>query len=203
MPSSYTPLGFEQQAAGENTNTWGSPRLNNALGRIDGAIGGYYSIAITGSYALTTSNSSTADVDNTGRRALLKFTGALAANATITVPSVGFSRLIWNATNKVLTFTTGAGNTVTIDAGDKTVVWCDGSDCHTIYFGGYDLKAYITAQTASAGAVPGTVGQLGKYLKVTVDGGPATWQQIQTADIGDFEAEVRAKTLVYSLIFGG
>jgi ABC-type Fe3+-hydroxamate transport system substrate-binding protein len=190
MPSSYTPLGFEQQAAGEGTNVWGAPKLNNALGRIDSAIGGYYAVAITGSTSLTTSNSSTADADNTGRRALLKFTGSLAANATITVPSVGFSRLIWNATNKVLTITTGAGNTVTIDAGDKTVVWCDGSDCHTIYFGGYDLKAYITAQTASAGAVPGTVGQLGKFLKVTVDGSAPTWQQVSTTDLSDYQTAI-------------
>jgi hypothetical protein len=188
MPSSYTPLGFELQAAGENTNTWGSPRLNNALGRIDGAIGGYYSVAITGSYALTTSNSSTADVDNTGRRALLKFTGSLAANATITVPSVGFSRLIWNATNKVLTFTTGAGNTVTIDAGDKTAVWCDGSDCHTIYFGGLALKDYIAAVTASAGAVPGVTGNAGKFLYT--DGASAYWKQAATTDLSDYQTAI-------------
>lgn len=190
MPSSYSPLGFELQAAGENTNTWGAPKLNAALSRIDGAIGGYYAVAITGSTSLTTSNSSTADADNTGRKALLKFTGTLAANATITVPSVGMKWLIWNATNKALTFSTGAGATVTIDSGDKTVVWCDGSACYTIEFGGYDLKAYITAQTASAGAVPGTVGQLGKFLKVTVDGSAPTWVQPATTDLSDYQTAI-------------
>ena len=43
MPSSYTDLGFELQAAGENTNTWGAPRLNAALSRINYAIAGYIS----------------------------------------------------------------------------------------------------------------------------------------------------------------
>lgn len=188
MPSTYTPLGFEQQAAGENTNTWGSPKLNNAIGRIDGAIGGYYAVAITGSTSLTTSNSSTADADNTGRKALLKFTGTLAANATITVPSVGMKWLIWNATNKVLTFTTGAGNTVTIDAGDKTVVWCDGSACHTIYFGGLSLKDYIASVTATAGAVPGVTGNAGKYLYT--DGASAFWRQPATADLSDYNTAI-------------
>lgn len=188
MPSSYSPLGFELQAAGENTNTWGAPKLNAALSRIDGVIGGYYAVAITGSYALTTSNSSTADADNTGRRALLKFTGTLAANATITVPSVGMKWLIWNATNKVLTFTTGAGATVTIDAGDKTIVWCDGSACYTVEFGGLSLKDYIAAVTASAGAVPGVTGNAGKYLYT--DGVSAFWRQPATADLSDYNTAI-------------
>lgn len=188
MPSSYSPLGFELQAAGENTNTWGAPKLNAALSRIDGVIGGYYAVAITGSYALTTSNSSTADADNTGRRALLKFTGTLAANATITVPSVGMKWLIWNATNKVLTFTTGAGATVTIDAGDKTIVWCDGAACYTVEFGGLSLKDYIAAVTASAGAVPGVTGNAGKYLYT--DGVSAFWRQPATADLSDYNTAI-------------
>lgn len=188
MPSAYTPLGFEQQAAGEGTNVWGAPKLNNVIGRIDSVIGGYYAVAITGSYALTTSNSSTADADNTGRRALLKFTGTLSANATITVPSVGMKWLIWNATNKALTFTTGAGATVTIDAGDKTIVWCDGSACYTVEFGGLSLKDYIAAVTASAGAVPGVTGNAGKYLYT--DGVSAFWRQPATADLSDYQTAI-------------
>lgn len=188
MPSSYTDLGLELQAAGENTNLWGAPRLNDTLQRVSYLVGGYQSVAITGDYTLTTSNSTTAQASNTGRQALLKFTGTLSANATITVPSVGMKWSIWNATNKVLTISTGAGNTVTIDAGDKTVVWCDGSACHTIYFGGLSLKDYIAAVTASAGAVPGVTGNAGKYLYT--DGASAFWRQPATADLSDYNTAI-------------
>lgn len=188
MPSTFTALGFEKQAAGEHNNTWGSVYLNDTIQRTDYAIGGYYAVAITGSTSLTTSNSSALQADNTGRQALLKFTGTLAANATITVPSVGMKWLIWNATNKVLTFTTGAGATVTIDAGDKTIVWCDGSACYTVEFGGLSLKDYIAAVTASAGAVPGVTGNAGKYLYT--DGVSAFWRQPATADLSDYNTAI-------------
>lgn len=188
MPSTFTALGFEKQAAGEHNNTWGSVYLNDTIQRTDYAIGGYYAVAITGSTSLTTSNSSALQADNTGRQALLKFTGTLAANATITVPSVGMKWLIWNATNKVLTFTTGAGATVTIDAGDKTIVWCDGAACYTVEFGGLSLKDYIAAVTASAGAVPGVTGNAGKYLYT--DGVSAFWRQPATADLSDYNTAI-------------
>jgi hypothetical protein len=204
MPSSYsTNLRFELQFTGENINLWGD-KLNATFSRVDDSIAGYVAITIpaTGDYALTSANSN-ASADE-ARRAHLKLTGSPAANFTITIPSVSKNYWIWNATTKVATITTGSGATVTIDAGDKFPVWSDGTNVnHGVYFGGYPLKDYIAAISASAGAVPGTTGALGKFLKVTVDGSPSTWQQIQSTDLGDFDAEVRRRTLVYSLIFGG
>lgn len=199
MPSSYTPsLRIELQFTGENLNLWGE-KLNSGLSLLDHAIAGWMSIAITGDYAPTSINGQADEAC----AAMLKFTGTLAANATITIPAVPKNYFIYNATNKVLTFTTGAGATIGIDAGDKQPIFCDGSAVHQITYGNLGLKNYITSITASAGAVPGTTGHLGKFLKVTADGGPSTWQQIQSTDIGDFEAEVRRMTLVYTLIFGG
>lgn len=188
MPSSYTALGLEKQAAGENTNTWGANKLNDMIQRVDYLVGGYTAVAITGDYSLTSSNSSTAVADNTARQAQLKFTGTLAANATITVPPVGMHWSIWNATNKNLVISTGAGNTITIDAGDKTLVWCDGSACHTIFFGGLALKEYIAAVTATAGAVPGVAGNAGKYLYT--DGASAYWKQAATTDLSDYQTAI-------------
>ena len=182
MPSSWTDLDFELQAAGENTNTWGQPHLNNVITRINYAFGGYVSIALTGDYTLTTVRPTTSMVaaDFTARISHLKFTGTLSANATITVPSVSMVRWIYNATNKALVISTGAGNTVTVDAGDRTMVVCDGSACYTITFGSLGLKDYIAAVTASAGAVPGVTGNAGKYLYT--DGASAFWRQPSTAD---------------------
>jgi hypothetical protein len=164
MPSSWTDLGFELQAAGEDLNTWGDPKLNNSLKRINYAIGGYQPIALTGDYTLTSSNTSTTQSDFQARNSLLKFTGTLSVAATITVPSTPMRWSIWNATNKTLTITTGAGNTALVEAGDCIPVECDGMAMRTISFGGYNLKDYITAFTASAGAVPSPIGNAGKYL---------------------------------------
>ena len=188
MPSTYTDLGLEKQAAGEHNNTWGSVYLNDTIQRVDYLVGGFYTVALTGDATLSTSNSSATQADNTGRQAMLKFTGTLSANATITLPSVGMARFVWNNTNKALTFTTGAGSTVTVDAGDKTPIWCDGSNVHTIYFGSLNLKDYIAAVTASAGAVPGVTGNAGKYLYT--DGASAYWRQPATSDLSDYQTAI-------------
>lgn len=200
MPSSYsTSLRFELQFTGENLNLWGA-KLSNTLARVDDAIAGYVAIALTGDATLTTSNDNSAQ--DQARRAHLKFTGTLPANSTVILPSVSKSYRVWNATTKTLTFSLGAGTTAAIESGDKLDIWTDGTGVyHAVAFGSYNLKDYIAAQTASAGAVPGTTGHLGKFLKVTVDGSAPTWQQIQSADIGDFRAEVRRLALVYSLVF--
>lgn len=182
MPSSYTTsLRFEAQLTGENLNTWGA-LLSNTLARVDDSIAGYLSIAITGNYSITAANTN-ASADE-ARRAHLKFTGTLASNSTITIPSVSKSYWIWNATNRTLTVTTGSGSTYAIEAGDKLPVWCDGTNVNGLSYGSYNLKDYIAAQTASAGAVPGVVGNAGKFLKT--DGATATWQQAATTDLSDY-----------------
>lgn len=184
MPSSWSAsLRFELQFTGENINLWGD-KLNTDLQHADYAIAGWLTKAITGDYALTTANAA----DDEARAAMIKFTGALALNATVTIPSVSKSYFLYNATNKILTITTGAGSTVSIDAGDKTVVFCDGSTVHTLTFGGLDLKSYITAFTASAGSMPSALGNAGKYTYS--DGANVLWRQIVTGDIASFAAAV-------------
>jgi hypothetical protein len=184
MPSSFSAsLRFEEQLTGENLNTWGV-KLSNTLARVDDAIAGYVAIAISGDTTLTSSNSNTAA--DQARMAHLKFTGSPAANASITVPAVSKAYWIWNATAKVLTFTTGSGNTSTVEAGDIVPIWCDGTNVKSQTYGGYNLKDFINAQTAAAGAVPGTVGNLGKFLKVTVDGSAPTWQALSVTDFSNY-----------------
>jgi hypothetical protein len=180
MPSSYsTSLRVELQFTGENINLWGD-KLNSALQRLDSAIAGWTTIAITGDYTLTTANGSADEA----RSAMLKFNGTLAANSTIVCPAVSKTYFVFNNTNKALAFSIGAGTTVSIDAGDKTVVYCDGTGFHTITFGALGLKDYIASVTASAGAVPGVTGNAGKYLYT--DGASAFWRQPSTADLSDY-----------------
>jgi len=176
-------LRLEQQFTGENLNIWGD-RLNLTIGHLDYAVAGWLNRSLTGDYALTSANLA----DDEARAAMIRFTGALPTNATITLPSVSKSYFVHNATDKALTFTTGAGATVRIDASDKASIACDGADVHTLAFGGLPLKDFIAAVTASAGAVPGVAGSAGKYL--FTDGSSAFWRQPSTADLSDYQAKV-------------
>jgi len=165
MTSSYSQNGVELQGAGDNTNTWGDPKLNNALKRLNFLFAGYQSIALTGDYTLTTSNTSTSQADFQAWNGLLKFTGAPVSNPTVTVPSTPMQWQVWNGGNRAMVLTTGAGSTATVDAGDVEPVWTDGAGVHQITFGGMRLKDFIAASVlAATGALPATAGNNGKVL---------------------------------------
>lgn len=197
MPSSWSAsLRFELQFDGENVNTWGD-KLNAVLQHADYAVAGWLNKALPDSdYQLTVANAA----DDEARAAMIKFTGTLTVPRLVTIPSVSKSYFLYNATNKLLTITTGAGATVSVDAGDKVLVECDGSAVHTPGFGGYGLKDYIAqAVLAATGSLPAVTGNVGKFLYC--DG--ATWlpRLPISADISDFDAECRRRALIYSLIF--
>jgi hypothetical protein len=187
MPSSWSSsLRFELQFTGENINLWGD-KLNATLARVDDAIAGYVALPISGDYALQSANNNAAPDE--ARRALLKLTGAPAVAFVLTVPSVPKSYWVWNATGRPATVTTGAGASVTIDAGDRAPVWSDGTNVSTINFGGLDLKPFIAASAlAATGTLPAATGNAGKYLYC--DG--ASWlpRQPSTADLSDYNAKV-------------
>jgi len=181
MPSSYTSsLRLEKQATGENLNTWGE-RLNlTGLDRIDFSIAGWTTIALTSSRALTSSNTATDEA----RSAMLKFTGA--GGFVVTLPSVSKAYMVWNASSAAITLTTGAGDTLQIDANDILVVICDGTNVKTLGFNNQSIKDYIQAVAwASSTALPAQLGNAGKFVKT--DGTDASWQTIQTTDIGDWQ----------------
>src|ERR1700744_2374827 len=101
MPSSWFPsLRFELQFTGENINLWGD-KLNAVLGHADYAVAGWLTKPLTGDDTLSAANAG----DDEARAAMIKFTGALAQNATITIPSVSKAYQVWNATNVALTIT--------------------------------------------------------------------------------------------------
>ena len=198
MPSSYsTNLRFELQFTGENINTWGD-RLDATFSRVDDSIAGYVAITLTGDYTITAANSNT--TADEARRAHLKFNGALAASATITIPGVSKSYWIWNNTDKTLTITAGAGTTATVDAGDVLQVWCDGTNVKSTTYAGFNLKDYIAAMTlAATGSLPATTGNNGKFLGVV--GGSWVPVNIATTDITSFNAAVDARAIAFALAF--
>ncbi|WP_332763917.1 hypothetical protein [Phenylobacterium sp.] len=196
MPSTYSDeLGIELQAAGENLNTWGDPKLNNALTRLAKGVAGFISVALTADVALTSSNTSTTPADFQARHAQLKFTGTGAY--TVTVPSSAKSYLVWNACTGTLTLTTGAGTTAEIATGEVVSVMCDATNVKKVKVTDYGAsrltsiadptsaqdaasKAYVDAQAFSP-ALPGQTGNAGKF--VTTNGTSASWVALAVADV--------------------
>ncbi|MDP1616780.1 hypothetical protein [Phenylobacterium sp.] len=173
MPSTYTPsLRLEMQAAGENLNTWGAPRLNAVIDRLDQAVAGRSAIALNGDHVLTSANAG----DDEARRAMLDFSGT--GPAVVTLPATSKIYLVRNAASGPVTLTTGAGAVATIDSQDVTLVACDGANVFPLGVGGLTLKAYVEAVAWSynAGALPGQAGNAGKV--VFTDGEAAGWRLV-------------------------
>lgn len=200
MPSSYTTsLRLELQFTGENINVWGE-RLNTVITRAEYAIAGMRTIALTGNYTLTTSN--TADDD--ARYSILKFTGG-AGPFTVTIPSVSKIYKIWNTTSGNVVISTGAGTTVTVATTDIVEVFCDGSAVKTLGYGGNSLKDYIASVVVGGGAsLPSLVGNAGKWL--TNNGSIAQWALPTLAtDISDWTTQrdtLKAFSVAMAVAFG-
>ena len=88
MASTFTTLGIELMATGENAGTWGT-KTNTNLSMVQSAVAGYVEKSIAGG-AQTTALSIT-DGDNTestsvARQMVIKLTGTISGNQIVTVP---------------------------------------------------------------------------------------------------------------------
>lgn len=90
-------------------------------------------IAGLATYTLTVANNAA----DQARQAILPFTGALAVNCTVTLPSV--ARIGWATNNttggKNVILTTGSGTTLTIPPGMSFVYSCDGTNITSLSIG--------------------------------------------------------------------
>lgn len=174
MPSSpSTRDRLELQAAGENLNTWGAPKLNAALQRLEEAKDGRFAKALTGNYTLVATNYAADEA----RMAFLDFTGV---GATVTVPAVEKTYLVRNATSGDLIITTGSGVALTLHTGTTAVVAIDGTNVRSIGADADDLattlaqaKAYTDAASIAAGSLPTATG-LSDYTLATGPTGGGT-----------------------------
>lgn len=131
MASTFsTSQKFELMATGEKAGLWGST-TNTNLQLIEEAVGGFLSLDVASAdQALTISNGSLSN----GRNMIIKLTGTLAANRTVTVPdSIEKMYLVEDATDRstsdyTLTFKTVSGTGVTMSVGSKMVVYSDGTN---------------------------------------------------------------------------
>ncbi len=83
MASSYTGLGTELMTTGENAGTWGTT-TNTNLQIIEQISGGYVEQSVTSTP--TTLSVSDGSTGATLAHRVIKFTGTISANTTVTVP---------------------------------------------------------------------------------------------------------------------
>jgi hypothetical protein len=123
MASTYTPLGVELQATGENAGTWGT-KTNTNLQIIEQISGGFTQQSIAGgaqTTALTVSDGSTGAVMS---HRMIEFTGTITGNQIVTIPlDTQTFYFLRNSTSGAYTvqfkYTSGSGSTFTFSATDK------------------------------------------------------------------------------------
>jgi hypothetical protein len=152
MASTFTPLGIELMATGENAGTWGT-KTNANLNLVEQISGGYIAQAIagTGTTAFAPTDGGTGAVVASR---VIEFTGALTGSRIITFPVLTENiYLIKNATTGTETLqlkaATGSGATVTWATDDKgwKLIYFDGVTTNT---GVYDVG--FGAATGAAGS---------------------------------------------------
>ena len=139
MASTYTDLGLELMATGENAGTWGT-KTNANLSLIEQLTGGFLEVSIAGSGTLAL------DIDNgaltgTAQQRVIKLTGALTGSRIVTFPLLTENfYIIENATTNAETVqikaASGSGATVTFATDDKShkIIYLDGVATNTGVF---------------------------------------------------------------------
>ena len=128
MASTYTPLGVELMATGENAGTWGT-KTNTNLQLFEQLTGGYSAKSIAGGIQTTALTITDGNTTGTGQFRMIEFTGTITGNQTVTIPNdVETFYMLRNSTSGANTvefkYATGSGSSVTFattDKGDKLV----------------------------------------------------------------------------------
>ena len=129
MASSYTPLGVELMATGENAGTWGN-KTNTNLQILEQIIGGYSAKSIAGGAQTTALTVVDGNTTGSAQFRMIEFTGTITGNQIVTIPlDVETFYFLRNTTSGAYTvqfkYVSGSdsGTTFTAtDKGDKLVV---------------------------------------------------------------------------------
>ena len=123
MASSYTPLGVELQATGENAGTWGT-KTNTNLQLVEQILGGFTQQDIAGGAQTTALSVSDGATGAVLAHRMIEFTGTISGNQIVTIPNdVQTFYILRNSTSGSHTvqfkYATGSGSTFTFSATDK------------------------------------------------------------------------------------
>ena len=227
MASTYTPLGVEKMATGENAGTWGT-KTNTNLEIIEQFAGGYtrQSIASTP----TTLSVSDGSTGATLSHRVIEFTGSISGARVVTIPlDVQTFYIIKNSTSGAYTlqfkYVSGSGDTVTWSSTDKgtKIIYATANDGtnpdlvdmmatssgitlsnnNALLFNDADNSAAVgfKAPTTVSGAVtwtlPAAVAGGANYALTTTDGAGTT-QWTATSTFGI----TTGKAIAMAMIFG-
>ena len=137
MASTFTDLGLELMATGENAGTWGT-KTNANLSLIEQLTGGVNSQAVTDSGTPTALTIADGALTGTAQQRVIELTGSISGSRIVTFPLLTENfYIIKNGTSGAQTVqikaASGSGATVTFATGDKgyKLVYFDGVATNT------------------------------------------------------------------------
>ena len=140
MASTYTDLGLELMATGENAGTWGT-KTNANLSLIEQLTGGYLEVSIAGGAQTTALDIDDGALTGKAQNRVIKLTGSISGNQIVTFPVLTENfYIIENATSGAYTVqlkaASGSGATVTLATDDKRthIIYLDGVATNTGVF---------------------------------------------------------------------
>ena len=154
-------------ATGEKGGLWGAITNTNVGTLLEQAVTGARTISISGNYTLTALDGA----DDEARNAVLVFTGALAGNVNIIIPSVPKTYVVRNSTSggNTVTIKTSAGAGAVIANGNTALVYCDGTTTALGSFPYNNSGAVSATSLTTTGAVT-----VGNALTVSAGGADVT-----------------------------
>ena len=165
MASTFSPLGIELQATGENAGTWGT-KTNTNLELVEQISGGFVQKSIAGGAQTTALSVSDGATGAELAHRMIEFTGTITGNQIVTIPNdVQTFYFLRNSTSGSHTvqfkYATGSGDSLTFaatDKGDKLVFASANPDATN--------PKILTIATGLTDVVSDTSPQLGGNLDV-------------------------------------
>ena len=124
MASTYTPLGVELMATGENAGTWGT-KTNANLNLVEQLTGGFKQVSIAGGAQTTALTVADGALTGTAQARMIEFTGSISGSQIVTIPlDVETFYFLKNSTSGSQTvqfkYASGSGDTFTFATGNKS-----------------------------------------------------------------------------------
>jgi len=165
MASTYTDLGLELMATGENAGTWGT-KTNANLNLIEQLTGGASSVSIAGGAGTTALTIADGALTGTAQQRIIELTGTISGNRIVTFPLLTETfYFIKNTSSGAYTVqlkaVSGSGATVTFSTTDKgwKVIYLDGVATNTGVYeiatatpGGSDTQIQFNDSSAFGGS---------------------------------------------------